>query len=162
MVALAVVTLAVLPFVGRWERSRHARTENARMEAIYGAATSDGLNSKRLIRYRLDSSFDCFVYYPKGHPDELSAYELCFDPEGRLVETVNRRAGVPKFGSLLEEPSLAAVRVPVHELIAVLVERKAPPADARLAGLTMASTRLPLAEDDIGLFPFPVLRHKQD
>jgi hypothetical protein len=154
--AAAAVLLAALPFVGRWERDRHARSENARMAAVYRVATSDGLASPRLDAYRLAYLYDCLLYHPEGKPTATSAYEICFDGQGRLVQTIDRTTGaMPRIGSLLEQPALATLRVPVSRLRA-LFRQTGIFQDPHLAGRT-AGPGLPSIGGDVGvkLLPHP-------
>jgi hypothetical protein len=153
--AFALVLLVVLPFVGRWERSRNASRQNARMEAVYRTATVDGLDSPLLDRYRLDRTFDCLLYHPVGRPIDVAAYELCFDRVGRLVETIDRDTGNPTFGSLVEQPELATLRVPPHEILAALAAHRVMIGDPRMSGVSVDSPVLPTGFNDLGAFGFP-------
>ena len=150
---LAVVVLAALAVVGRWERSGNANRQNARMAAVFRTATSKGIVSPLLDRYRLTPTFDCLLYHAPGRPREMSDYELCFDERGRLVETIDRHTGLARFGSLVEDPSLATVTAPVPRLLAALaylgIAR-----DPRLAP-TGIGRSLPLGFDDRGLHRYP-------
>lgn len=150
----ALALVVGLVFLGRWEEHHNAAVQNARMAAVYRLATSDGLISKRLYAYRLDWRFDCLVYSPPGRPSETNALELCFDPQGRLVETIDRRTPSPTFGSLREQPSLATVRVPVRRLLAALAALHAFQYDSRLAGVSRDRSTLPVRFDDLGAFHF--------
>jgi hypothetical protein len=154
-IAVAAVLLAALVAVGRWERSRHARSENARMAAVFRLATVDGLNSRLLDGYRLSNPYDCLLYHPPGKPLETSAYEVCFDAHGRLVQTIDRDSGTAQIGSLLEQPSLATLRVPVRSILQIFVSRGLTKADARLHGITAGMPTLPISSGDIGAFEFP-------
>ncbi|HVS85728.1 MAG TPA: hypothetical protein VHD91_08850, partial [Gaiellaceae bacterium] len=98
--------------------------------------------------------FDCLLYSPPGHPRLISAYEICFDPDGRLVQTIDRHTGTPHFASLLEQPSSATFRVPVPRLIA-LFRRLGVFGDDRLAGKQDETTTLPTIDADSGARYFP-------
>ena len=146
----ALVLLVALPFVGRWEQRRHADAENPRMAAMYREATAGGLISGRLDAYRLAGAFDCLLYAaPGGQPPGPDALELCFDPQGRLVQTIDRRGSQPRIASLQEQPSLATLRVPVRRLIAALAKVGAF-ADPRLKGVSRDLATLPVGFADTG------------
>ena len=151
---LAVVALAVLVGVGRWERSHNATIQNAGMRATYELATSNGLFSPRLYLYRLDQHFDCLDYGPPGHPEEFAAYELCFDPSGRLTETIDRASGVARIHTLRSQPSLATLRVPVARLTTGM-RALGMYSDPRLGKTPFVRSQLPLIDGDFGAFFFP-------
>lgn len=159
LLSLAGVALAVLvglAFLGRWEQRHNAANQNARMAAVYRLATSDGLLSRRLDAYRLASAFDCLLYAPPGDPKATSGLELCFDGQGRLVQTIDRRQATPRFASLQEQPSLATVRVPVPQLEHVLVATGVYARDPRLKGAPLGPTHLPISSSgDVGVFAVP-------
>jgi hypothetical protein len=50
------------------------------------------------------------------------ALQLCFDRVGRLVETVDRRATVPKYASLTWDPALATTRWPPAKVARTLAD----------------------------------------
>lgn len=155
LVAAALVLLAGLALLGRWERDRNAAAQNHAMRSVYDVATSRGLDSTLLDAYRLDMQFDCLLYHPVGRPQDVAAYELCFDPHGRLVQTIDRHTGSPTFATLHEQPSLAAVRVPVHRLMAIFAARGVLATDPRFAGVGSDAPALPLVNGDTGAFAFP-------
>lgn len=148
--AVLLVSLAALAAIGRWERSRNAKRENDEMAAVYRRATSGGLISRRLNGYRLDQTFDCLVYAPRADPAAATGLELCFDAEGRLIETIDRSSGAPHFATLREEPGLATLRVSVSTLIGALRSLNAF-ADPRLAGVRLRQGILPVGFGDIGV-----------
>jgi hypothetical protein len=152
LVALAV--LAGFAILGRWERTRNARIQNEQMAAVFMRATSDGLASHRLDRYRLGWTIDCLTYVPRREPTALGGLELCFDREGRLVETIDRLSGTPHFASLQEAPGLSTIRVPVPRLLATF-ERAAGGRDPRLRGLPTNVSRLPTQNYDNGAIDIP-------
>lgn len=153
VIAGAVALLVVLAFVGRWEGNRNVRVQNARMRAVWDVATSDGFFSSRAKLYRLDEFFDCITYSPRGRPQDYSAYELCFDRQGRLVQTIDRHTGTPVFSSLLEEPSRAAIRVPIPTIYRDF-ERVGICKDHRLVEWPCRPDAIPTTNGDQGLFLF--------
>ncbi len=156
LVAVAAAALVGLVFVGRWEQRHNAANQNARMKSVFRLATSDGLLSRRLDAYRLASSFDCLLYAPPGDPTATSGLELCFDSQGRLVQTIDRRQATPRFASLQEQPSLATVRVPVPKLEHLLVATGIYARDPRLKGAPLEPSHLPIASSgDVGVFGVP-------
>lgn len=146
--------LAALAFAGRWESRRNASIQNERMAAVFAKATSDGLVSRRLWRYRFAAVFDCLSYKPPGEPAATNGLELCFWPDGRLVETIDRSSGTPHFASLLERPSLSTLRVPIPRLLQVFAAAGAFK-DPRWAGLNPRHlSALPVGFTDIGAFHY--------
>lgn len=158
--ALMLVALLALVVVGRWERSRNDRVQNTRMAAVFHRATSEGLVSKRLDLYRLADTFDCLDYRPPEQPKAKAAFELCFDREGRLVQTVERLTYPPRYASLLESPSAATLSVPVPRLLAAFAAVGAF-RDPRFAGVTRNSSTLPVGFSDIGAVSIPKPRPKK-
>jgi hypothetical protein len=107
-VGIAVLaTLALLAAVGRWEQRRAARNEMDGMRTVLAAIGGD-INSPRLSGYRFGSP-DCLAYHDRVM---LLALQLCFDSEGRLIESVDRRPDQPRYSSLEYEPSLSTIRFP--------------------------------------------------
>jgi len=105
-VALAgVAVLALLVAVGRWEQRRAARKELAGMQTVL-AAIGGNLVSPRLAGYRYGPP-DCLAYRAGNM---LLALQLCFDPDGRLVQAVDRRPAQPRYYSLEYKPSLSTIR----------------------------------------------------
>ena len=153
--ALVLVLLAGIAVLGRWERGRNAATQNRRMAAVFRLATSRGLDSPLLDEYRLASTFDCLLYHPAGRPRAMSAYELCFDSHGRLVQTIDRSSGSPKFASLQEQPSLSTLHVPVDRVMRIFAVRGVLAKDPGLAGVKEDVPMLPLVDSDIGAHSFP-------
>lgn len=149
----ALVVLAGFVALGRWEARHHAARENALMTAVYRMATSDGLASERLSAYRLGPTTDCLLYSPPGHPTWITALEVCFDPHGQVVETVDRRTPTPHIASLLEQPDLSTLRVPVHRLLGLFQSMGL--FHSILAGYSPKSSTLPVGFDDIGARHIP-------
>jgi hypothetical protein len=102
-----VVALALLVGVGRWEEHHAARNEMAGMRTVLAAIGGD-IDSSRLSGYRYGPP-DCLAYHDKTM---LLALQLCFDAEGRLIQSVDRRPEQPRYSSLEYEPSLSAIRFP--------------------------------------------------
>lgn len=148
-IGIMVVVLGVVVVVGRWEEHRYARSENEGMAAIYRLATAHGFISSQLDRYRLTPTFDCLLYHPPTHPLYISAYELCFDQHGRLVEAIDRVTNPPRFPTLRQVPSLATLHVPVAEIVRALTKMGAF-RDPRLQGHVSSTTALPLGIADGG------------
>ena len=148
-VVAALVALAAFAALGRWERGHNASVQNARMRAVFAAATGGGsLYNRRLDRYRLSLQFDCLLYAPPGRSQDASAYELCFNRQGTLVQTIDRHTGTPAFSSLLEEPGLARIHVPVPVLEGILEKIGAFATDPRLVDVTPDPLRLPVTNDN--------------
>ena len=101
----AVLVLAALVGVGRWERSRWAHSQVQGMERVRAAIGP--LSSKRLIGYRVLPGFDCLVYRRGANPYAL---ELCVDPAGRVVQAIDRR-GERTYYTLQSEPTASTFRV---------------------------------------------------
>lgn len=108
-VALALLLLAGLALAGRWEAQRAAARQNAEMRDVYEAA-GGAIDAESLSGYR-EAELDCLFY--EAGPDPY-ALQLCFDEEGRLVETVDRRGGAVQYVSLV--PADAETRVDPAEL----------------------------------------------
>jgi hypothetical protein len=110
VVAVAVAALvgaAALVAVGRWEEHRAAEKEMDGMRVVLGAIGGK-IDSPRLSGYRFGPP-NCLAY----HTDTmLLALQLCFDSEGRLIQTVDRRPDQPRYSSLEYEPSLSTIRFP--------------------------------------------------
>ena len=51
---------------------------------------------------------DCLLWGRNGFPYAL---ELCFTPDGRVAEAIDRRAGGPHIASLREDPGWATTRI---------------------------------------------------
>ena len=106
VVAAAILALALLVLVGRWEGRRHADKENAKILRIREAVGS--LDKPRPTGFRILNPFSCLTYARGGN---TYALELCVDGDGRVVEAIDRRSGTPRIASLREDPGAATVRV---------------------------------------------------
>jgi hypothetical protein len=103
----AIAALVLLVAVGRWEQHHAARTEMDGMRSVLAAIGGD-IASSRLSGYRYGPP-DCLAYHDNTM---LLALQLCFDADGRLVQSVDRRAEQPRYSSLEYEPSLSTIRFP--------------------------------------------------
>jgi len=109
---LAIVALlAALAALGRWEGRRAADRETAGMRTVLAAIGGD-IHSTRLSGYRVGPP-NCLAYHTR---EMLLALQLCFDAEGRLIQTVDRRPDQPRYSSLEYEPSLSTIRFPPAEI----------------------------------------------
>lgn len=102
-----VLVAALLVGVGRWER-RHAVDEQVAGFRVVLAAVGGRLDERTLSGFRYGPP-DCLSYHDTI---QRFAYQLCFDPQGRLVEAVDRRGTQPKYYSLEYEPPLSPLRFP--------------------------------------------------
>ena len=125
---LSLVVAAALVAGGRWERSQAADSQNAKMHSVY-EAVGGSLTGRRITGYRYGDP-NCLAY---EEPPVVFALQLCFDAQGRLVETVDRRYGKPRYASLMWQPSLATFRVPPRRVLALMKQASAPPHKERSA-----------------------------
>jgi hypothetical protein len=102
----AVLVLAALVVVGRVEGRRQARSQVHGMERV--RALIGPLDAPSLSGYRVMPGFDCLVYRRGSNPYAL---ELCADPQGRVVETIDRRRVDRKIHSLRYDPPASTLRV---------------------------------------------------
>ena len=119
----ALVVLAALVPLGRFEARHHARAENAelaRIRALVGPLDRPPPDSYRL---HVGIGFDCLLWDRQGNPYAL---ELCFDARGRLIEAIDRRSGEPKIASLRDDPEAASVEVDRREVDRLLRRLGAP------------------------------------
>jgi hypothetical protein len=107
----ALVLLAVFVPVGRWEERRAAHKEVAGMRTVLTAVGGD-IVSPTLSGYRYGPP-DCLAYHDRVM---LLALQLCFDPQGRLIEAVDRRPDQPVYYSVEYKPSLSTIRFPRSEI----------------------------------------------
>ena len=123
VVAAAFVLLLVVAVpLGRHERSRGYGVELGRIQAVRDLIGSK-LDAPTLTAYRLAPASACLLY--RSGPNYY-ALKLCFDPEGRLVESEDARRGYPVFGSVVFRPELARLRVPRGEIRAILLAHAVP------------------------------------
>jgi hypothetical protein len=103
---VAVVVLAALVAVGRFERSHEATRE------VHGFRIVERLigplDSPTLSGYRVLPGFDCLTYRRGGN---VFALELCVDRTGRVVEAIDRRSFKRRIWSLTFDPSRSTERV---------------------------------------------------
>lgn len=103
---VALLAVAAILAVGRWELARHADRENDGIERVY-AAVGD-LDGPTLAGFRFQEEFQCLIYERGGR---TFALELCVDWDGRVVEAFDRRGEDVKISSLREDPDRARVHV---------------------------------------------------
>jgi hypothetical protein len=107
LAALAVLAVAaLLVAIGRWERSRRAGEQVDGMRTVVAAVGP--LDNDTLKAFRFLSEFQCLLYERQRNPVAL---ELCFDPDGRVVEAIDRRGDEPRIFSLRDDPTRATIRV---------------------------------------------------
>jgi hypothetical protein len=117
---VAAALVALIP-VGRWERSRRARDQVAGMRGVVAAVGP--LDSRSLDAFRHFQQFDCLLYKRGRNPFAL---ELCVDPAGRVIETIDRRgSGDPKIWSLRDDPTRSTLRVDRAEVDRLLRKMEA-------------------------------------
>jgi hypothetical protein len=143
-IAIALVGLAL---VGRWEHRRASAHQRSLMAQTYRLATSQGLRSPLITAYRLAPTFDCLLYRAPGIG--AFAFELCFDRDGRLVETIDRRTADVRIASVRHEPSQAGIRIDPRLLLRAF-RQVGMAKDPRVAGLSSKATQLPVGFDDSG------------
>ena len=144
LLAGALFAVAALPFVGRWEGDRavsHELREMRRVVEMVGLA----LEYRAASAYRPAEEFACLAY--RTSKEEPQGLEVCFDAEGRVVETIDRRGEGSRVGSLREQPQEATIRVSVS---AVLRELREVAPKAFPAGVD----ELPIGGPDLG----PILK----
>lgn len=118
---LVAVVLAALVGIGRWEGSRAAAAQVRGMERV--RALIGPLDSPSLSGYRVQPGFDCLVYRRGSNPYAL---ELCVDPQGRVVETIDRRRFHRVISDLHYDPSASTLRVDRAEVDRLLRKMGAP------------------------------------
>ena len=120
--AAAVAALVALIPVGRWERTRHAERQMSGVREVWNAV-GGRLDAPGLSGYRLMGTFNCVTYRRGGHDFGL---ELCVDPEGRVIEAIDRRGDEPEIWSIREDPTRSTLRVDPDELSRLLERMGAP------------------------------------
>jgi hypothetical protein len=120
-VLAAIALAALLVALGRWERGRRAEEQISGMRRVLAAVGP--LDSPTLKAFRYLTSFQCLLYERNGNPVAL---ELCVDPEGRLVEAIDRRAGDPEIASLRDDPTRSTIRLDRDEVDRLLMLQGVP------------------------------------
>ena len=129
LLAVSAAVVVAIP-VGRRERSHEDAVQLARIAAVrqeVGAA----IDQPSLRAYRADPGFLC-LFYARG--ERYFALEVCYDPIGRLVETVDRRGPIAVYGSVAYRPEIAPVRVSTAEITRILRRHRVPAAVLQVAG----------------------------
>jgi hypothetical protein len=101
-VALVLALLALMP-VARWERDEAAVDQNRGIASVR-SMVGPTLGGSNLSGYRPIDDLSCLLYRRGRNP---SAFELCFDSGGRLVEAVDRRGTDIVIWSLRHDRELA-------------------------------------------------------
>ena len=81
------------------------------------------LDSPTLSGYRRQPGFDCLVYRRGANPFAL---ELCVDPQGRVVEAIDRRGGRRLIYDLHFDPRASTLTVDRREVDRLLQKMEAP------------------------------------
>ena len=140
--AAAVAAAVALVVAGRAESSRDVYSRNAEIARIQAIAHSGAAGPA--TAYRQSLGFGCLIY---GTAKKPYGIDLCVDPEGRVVEAIDRRAApVVHIGTLRFAPSDATN----HEDVAAMVRLLRARDPKRYADVTS----LPLGYD-VGPMPFP-------
>lgn len=105
--AAAVLVAALLVGVGRWEHDR-ATDEQVRGIRAVLAAIGGKIDAPTLSGFRYGPP-DCLSYHDGT---ARFAYQLCFDRQGRVIESVDRTGVQPVYSSLQFEPTASPVRFP--------------------------------------------------
>ena len=105
-VIAALVAVAALVAIGRWESSREATREIRGFHIVQRLVGP--LDSSTLSGFRVFPAFDCLTYRRGAN---LFALELCVDHAGRVVEAIDRRHETRRIWSLRYHPSASTVRV---------------------------------------------------
>jgi hypothetical protein len=106
LAAAAVGVLALLVVAGVVERHHRGVDQSRAMASV--AREIGPLDAPQLDQYRyLSFDMQCLLYR-RGH--DPFALELCFDPQGRVIETIDRRtAPKPRIHSLRDDPTRSSV-----------------------------------------------------
>lgn len=115
--AALLVAAAALALVGRWESERAVRRELREMRHVLDLV-GPTLTARTPSAYRPAEEFACLDY--RTSKQEPFGLELCFDAEGRLVETIDRRGSGIRIGSLREQPEASTIRVGVDTVLRAL------------------------------------------
>lgn len=111
----ATLVLIGLPLLGRWEADREVSGQLRELRATYEAA-GGRVDSPLLTAYRAGHP-RCFFYAVGVQPFAL---RLCFDDEGRLVESADRRGGSPRYSTIAETPGRATITVAAARIDSLL------------------------------------------
>ena len=127
--AAALLALVALAAIGRAEAAHRGRDQSRGIARV--AAEVGELDTPALASYRYFSGDVQCLLYRRGR--DPFALELCIDPEGRVIEVIDRRAAPePRIWSVRDDPSRSSVRVDRAEvnrlLRAVGVPYPLPPA----------------------------------
>ena len=117
---VAVVVLALLIPLGRWEGRRHARHEVAGIRRVMNAIGP--IDQRSLDAYRTDietpkGPLDCLLYRRGTNPFAL---EFCFTYSGRVVEGYDRRGTSPKIWSIREDPTASSIQLDPRTLMSLV------------------------------------------
>lgn len=104
--AALVAAVAIVVVAGRVEVRHGDQVEMNEMRVVL-AAVGD-IRTAQPTGYRLGPP-NCLAY---STPVNRVGLQLCFDPTGRLVETVDRRPVQPVYASLAYDPSRSTIRFP--------------------------------------------------
>jgi hypothetical protein len=122
LLAAAVVLIALaLTGTGRWERSHRAEVQNRGIRRVVEEIGPLAASKPDLFRFL--PQFQCLLY--RRGADRL-ALELCADPDGRVLEAIDRR-GETRIWSLRDDPGRATVRIDRAELDRWLLRLGIPP-----------------------------------
>jgi hypothetical protein len=113
-----LLVLLFLVIVGRWDANRDVQNQRARITELYRLAREHPIPDG----WRIAPPYRCLFYRNATDP---FAFEFCFDPLGRLVEAIDRRAGDPEVASLRSQWSKASIRVDSAALDSVLRQMRA-------------------------------------
>lgn len=131
LLAVLVVAVAGMAIpVGRYERTHEDAVQLARIAAVR-QEVGPRIDDTSLRAYRTDPGFLC-LFYARG--ERYFALQVCYDSQGRLVETVDRRGATAIYGSVSYRPELAPVRVSTAEVARILRQHRVPEAVLQVAG----------------------------
>lgn len=122
VLAAALVAIGALVALGRWEEARALERERAQLDAAYTLVGRD-IATPYLSGHRV-ADLDCLYY---AIEKKRHAVTLCFDDQGRLVESADRRGPEVKYSSVRLHPESAPVVVDVARLRRLLREIGARP-----------------------------------
>jgi hypothetical protein len=143
--AAALLLLAAIAPLGRWERNRQINRQADGMRSLSALAGPDftGVRpASRLSAGRPAGPMDCLLYKVG---DNQIAFELCFDWNGRLIEAIDRRSATTKFWLLRDDPTRSPVRASIRVLLARFHELKL------FKDVPLDSPTLPVGYPDVGV-----------